>query len=92
MTMSMSTDPQTQAIARVTAAVAAVGNAPVAGPAPDAEAAASAPDGEIASERSVEHMYQAGLARLEALHDRWAAAMAEIREMQASSEPGTAAA
>ena len=88
----MSTDPQTQAIPRVAAAAVAVTNARVAGPAPDAEAAASAPGGEIASEESVEEMYEAARARLEALHDRWATAMAEIREAQASSQPGANAA
>ncbi len=91
MTTTMSIDTRTQAIPRAAAADFAVTNARVAGPQPDA-AAASAPDGTIVGEESVEQMYEAGRARLAALHDRWATAMAEIRESQASSEPGATAA
>ncbi len=61
-------------------------------PEPEAEVAAPGPGTEVACEVSVEHIYEAGLAKLEALHDRWAAAMAEIRQAPASREPGAAAA
>ena len=63
-----------------------------AAPAPDAEVATPGPSTEIAREVSVERIYEAGLAKLEALHDRWAAAMAEVRQAPASGEPGEAAA
>jgi hypothetical protein len=101
MTTLVSTDARTQTIPRVQAAVVAVTNvrvatpgrdAKVAVPEPDAEDAAPEPSTEIACEESVEHIYEAGLAKLEALHDRWAAAMAEIRQTSASGEPGEAAA
>ena len=63
-----------------------------AAPAPDAEVAALEPSTEIAREVSVEDIYEAGLAKLEALHHRWAAAMAEVRQSSASGELGQAAA
>jgi hypothetical protein len=67
---------------------------------PDAEVAAAGPDADVAPEpkvevartESVQEMYEAGLANLEALYARWAAAMAELRVAQASDEPGEAAA
>ncbi len=77
------------------------GDAKVAAAGPDTEAAAPAPEAEVAapehsteivSEESVEHIYEAGLAKLAALHDRWAAAMAEIRQAPSRGEPGEAAA
>jgi hypothetical protein len=107
MTTHVSTDAQTQTIHGVPAAVVPVTDARVATPAPDTEAAAPdtdvvvPPDAqvvapehstEIACEESVEHIYKTGLAKLEALHDRWGAAMAEIRQAPASDEPGELAA
>jgi hypothetical protein len=79
----MPTDAQTQAIPRVPTPVVAV---------PDPEAAASKPEAEVARTESVQHMYEDGLANLEALHHRWTAAVAEIREAQITSEPEHAAA
>jgi hypothetical protein len=64
----------------------------VAVPDPDAQVVAPEHSTEIACEESVEYTYRTGLAKLEALHDRWAAAMAEIRQAPASGEPGEAAA
>jgi hypothetical protein len=61
-------------------------------PEPDAEVAATEPRTGTPSVETVEHMYEAGLAKLAVLHDRWAAAMAEIRQASASGEPGEAAA
>ena len=83
MTSHMTTDPQTQAISRVPAAALAVADAEVAAPGSGAEDART---------ESVQEMYEAGMAKLEALHDRWAAAVAEIREAQPSGEPQQAAA
>ena len=80
---SMPIDAQTQAIPRVPTPVVAVR---------DPEAAASQPEAEVARTESVQHMYEDGLAKLEALHDRWTAAVAEIREAQSTSEPEDAAA
>jgi hypothetical protein len=37
-------------------------------------------------------MYEAALSKMKALHDCWAAAMADIREVQPSGETGEAAA
>ncbi len=75
-----------------TEATAPAPEAEVAVPEPEAEVAATEPSTEIACEESVEHMYEAGLAKLAALHDRWAAAMAEIRQTPARGERGKAAA
>ncbi len=61
-------------------------------PEPEAEVAAPGPSTELPCEKWVEHMYEAGLARLEGLHDGWAAVMAEIRQAPARGEPGKAAA
>ena len=83
----MTTDAPTQAILRVPTAVVAVRDPEVAAPAPEAE-----PRVEVARTETVQEMYESGLAKLDALHDRWAAAMAELREAQASGEPGEAAA
>jgi hypothetical protein len=58
----------------------------------DAEVAASGAGSEIGCEVSVERIYEAGIAKLEALNERWAAAMAEVRQAPASGEPGAAAA
>lgn len=77
------TDAQTQTILRVPTPMVVVREPEVA--APDLE-------GEVAqTTESVQEMYEAGMARLEALHDRWAAAIAEVRDAQASGEPGQAA-
>jgi hypothetical protein len=79
----MSDDAQTEAIPRVPTPVVAAREPDVAQPEPAAE---------VARTESVQEMYEAGLAKLEALHDRWAAAMADIREAQGSGEQGEAAA
>lgn len=88
MSTHMTTDVQTQAIPRVPTTVVAV---------PDPEAADSDPeapdsDSEHAETESVQKMYEAALTKLAALHDRWAAAMTEIREARTSGEPEAAAA
>jgi hypothetical protein len=97
----VSTDAQTQAIPRVLAAVVAetdargvapASEAEVAVPEPEAEVTATEQNPEIGCEESVEHYYEAGLAKLAALHDRWATAVAEIRQAPAAGEPGEAAA
>ena len=85
----MTTDAPTQAIPRVPTAVFAIHEPEVAAPDPEVEAE---PEAEVARTETVQEMYEAGLAKLDALHDRWAAAMAELREAQASGEPGEAAA
>ena len=61
-------------------------------PEPEAEVAAPGPSAELSGEKWIEHMYEAGLARLEGLHDGWAAVMAEIRQAPASGKPAEAAA
>ena len=83
-------------VAEVAATAAGTG---ATAPAPEAEVAvpereseAAAASTEIACTDSVQHMYEVGLAKLEALHGRWAAATAEIREAAARHEPGAAAA
>jgi hypothetical protein len=114
MTTHVSTDGQTQAIRRisaaamprVSAAVIAAPDAEIAAPAPDAETAApgpdtkiaapqpaaenaaSAPDAEVAAEEPVQQVYEAAMARLNALHDSWAAAIVELREAQVDSGLG----
>jgi hypothetical protein len=123
----MTTDAQTQAIPRVSAAMFPVPGAQVATAEPDAEVAAAEPDvnaeaeakaaepdvnaeaegeaaepdGEVAAAEpsaevprgeSVQDIYEAGLAKLDALHDRWTAAMAEMREAQVTGGPKEAAA
>ena len=87
MTSHMTTDAQTQAISRPPAPVLAVAEAVIA-----AEVAAPESAADDAQTESVQQMYEAGLARLHALHDRWAAAVAEIRGAQPSGEPRKAAA
>ena len=84
MTSHMTTDAQTQAISRLPAAVLAVADGEV--------AVASESEAQDARTESVQEMYEAGLAKLDALHDRWAAAVAEIREAQPPGEPQEAAA
>ena len=83
MSTHVATDAQTQAIPLGSMTVVTVRAPEVA--APDAEA-------EDARTESAQEMYEAGLAKLHALHHRWAAAVAEIREGQPSGEPGEAAA
>ena len=73
MTVHMTTDAQTQAISRLPAAELAVA---------DAEVAAATSEADDARTESVREMYEAGLAKLDALHDRWATAVAEIRGAQ----------
>jgi hypothetical protein len=83
MTTHMTTDAQTQAIPRVPTPVVAVH---------EHEIAASDLETDVARTESLQEMYEAGLANLEVLHDRWAAAMAELREAQPSGGRGEAAA
>jgi hypothetical protein len=64
----------------------------IAAPQPAAENAASAPDAEVAGEEPVQQVYEAAMARLNALHDSWAAAVVELREAQDDSGLGEAAA
>ena len=93
MSTHVTTDTPTQAIVRVPTAVVAVREPEVAAPAPDPEVEAGAePEAEVARTETVQEMYEAGLAKLDALHDRWAAAMAEIRETPANDDPEEAAA
>jgi hypothetical protein len=78
MKRTVSTGAQTQAIPRVpTVDVGAISEAGPPEPAEDA------------CEESVEQLYEAGLAKLHTLHERWRAA---VREAQAIEEPGQAAA
>lgn len=84
MTSHMTNDAQTQGMPRVPTGVLAAADAKVA-VAPESAA-------EDVRAESVQEMYEAGLAKLDALHDRWAAAVAEIREAQPSGEPQQAAA
>lgn len=96
MTEHMTTEAQTQEIPRVPTDVLAVAEAEAVTEAEaavaDAGAAAVDPEAREARTESVHEMYEAGLAKLHALHDRWAAAVAEIREAQPSGEPQRAAA
>jgi hypothetical protein len=119
ITTHVSTDAQTQAMPRVSAAVIAAPDAEIptptpgaettapgrdteiAAPQPAAENAASAPGAEVAAAGSdaegagevpVQQVYEAAMARLNALHDSWAAAMVELREAQVDSGLGKAAA
>ena len=82
MTTHMTPDAQTQAIPGVPTTVVAVRDSEVA---PD-------PEAEDARTEWVQEKYEAALAKLDALHDRWAAATADNREAQTSGEPGEAAA
>ena len=82
MTTYVITDTQTQALPRVPGAVVAASEADATTPVP----------GEDMQEKSVQHLYEAGLAKLDALHDRWVAATAEIRDAQAINAPEQAAA
>ncbi len=75
-----------------TEAAAPAPDAELAGPGPEAEATAPEASSEIPCEESVEHIYEAGRAKLAVLHDRWVAAMAEIRQAPANGEPEEAAA
>jgi hypothetical protein len=51
----------------------------------DAAVAAAGSDAEVAGEEPVLLVYEAAMARLNALHDSWAAAMVELRESQVDS-------
>jgi hypothetical protein len=68
----VSTGVQTQAISHVSTVDAGT-NSEVAPPEPV----------EDPREESVQHLYEAGLAKLDALHNRWAAAVKEMREAPA---------
>ena len=83
MTIHMPTDTTTQAMPAVPTTVVAVR---------EAEARASDAQAEDARPECVQEMYAAGLAKLNALHDRWATAVAEIREAQPSGDEREAAA
>ena len=83
MTTYVSTDTKTQALPRVPTAVVAVSE--------EAEAVAPVPV-EAMQEESVQHLYEAGMAKLDALHDRWVAGTADIRDAQAMNAPEPAAA
>jgi hypothetical protein len=74
-------DAQTGAIPRVPTPVVAARGPEVAQPEP-----------EVARTKSVQEMHEAALSKMKALHDCWAAAMADIREVQPSGETGEAAA
>ena len=82
MTTYVSTDTQMQAPPLLPAAVVAVSEANAVTPVPV----------EDMQEKSVQHLYEAGLAKLDALHDRWVAGIAEIRDAQAMNAPEQAAA
>jgi hypothetical protein len=60
--------------------------------APDAEVAAARSDADVAGEAPVQQVYEAAMAKLNALHDSWAAAMVDLRDAQVDSGPGEAAA
>ncbi len=47
---------------------------------------------DVTPEESSQHLYEAGLAELNALHDRWRAGLAEIHETQRMSVPTEVAA
>ena len=79
----MTADAQTQAMPYVPTTVVAVCGPEV--PAPDPEAKDARTDW-------AQEMYEEGLSKLNALHERWAAALAEIGEAQERREPGDAAA
>ena len=64
----------------------------IAAPQPAGENAAAASDAEVAGEEPVQQVYEAAMARLNALHDSWAAAMVGLRDAQIDSGPGKAAA
>ncbi len=80
------TAAQTQAFLRVPTPVVAVREPEV--------AAYDLDEGDEVAPRteSVQELYEAGLAKLEALNDRWTVAMAEIRQAQPSGEPQQVAA
>ena len=64
----------------------------IAAPQPAGENAAAASDAEVAGEEPVQQVYEAAMARLNALHDSWAAAMVGLRDAQIDSGPVKAAA
>jgi hypothetical protein len=57
-----------------------------------AESAAPNLDAAVAGKEPVQYVYETAMARLNALHDSWAAAMAEFRVHPLDIEPGKAAA
>lgn len=79
----MTDDAQAEAISSVPTPVIA---------AREPEVAQSGPKAEVARPESVEEMYEAALSKLAALHDRWAAALADIRDGHPGGETGEAAA
>ena len=78
MTTFVSTDAKMPEHPVVPAAVVVAADAATPGPV------------EVPSEMSVQHLYEAGLATLDALHDRWMAGIAELS--QAPNAPENAAA
>ena len=59
---------------------------------PDAEVAAAGSYAEVAGQAPVQQVYEAAMARLNALHDSWAAAVVGLRDAQVDNGPGEAAA
>jgi hypothetical protein len=78
-------DAETVAPGRDTGEAAPQPAAENAASAPDAEVAAAGSDAEVDGEEPVQQVYEAAMARLNALHDSWAAAMVELRESQVDS-------
>jgi hypothetical protein len=85
-------DAETAAPGRDTQIAALQPAADSAASAPHSEVAAAGSDAEVVGEEPVEQVYEAAMARLNAVHDSWAAAMVEYREAQVDSGPGEAAA
>ncbi len=78
-------DAETAAPGRDTELAAPQPAADNAASAPDAEVAAAGSDAEVDGEEPVQQVYEAAMARLNALHVSWAAAMVELRESQVDS-------
>ena len=57
-----------------------------------ADGAGRSRDAEVAGKAPVQDLYEAAMARLDAMHDSWGVAMAEFREGQADSGRADAAA
>ncbi|HLM07871.1 MAG TPA: hypothetical protein VK402_22060 [Blastococcus sp.] len=85
-------DAETAAPGRDTEMAAPQPAAENAASAPGAEVAAAGSDAEEAGEEPVQQVYEAAMARLNALHDRWAAAIVELCEAKVDTELGEAAA
>ncbi len=106
--MSVDSQTDAIPLVPVTALAVAVPHVNVDGPEPEAEVAdasvedsaadfceevsAREADADATGEESVQTMYQAGLATLGALHERWTAAIAELRIPHVGDSQGEAAA